>query len=205
MNNVLELHPQNPQIRLVQRVLACLREGGLILYPTDSTYAYGWLPESRAAQARVERAKRLNDKHLYAIACRDLKQAAQFGKIDNHAFAVMKRHTPGPFTFILPATSLLPKRLAQSKRRTIGVRIPDSPLVAAMLAELDEPLMTSSVDVSSRLEPNYTCEELAELLAHEVDLFVDTGVAGYESTTLIDLSGDQAVVLRQGRGQINSI
>jgi tRNA threonylcarbamoyl adenosine modification protein (Sua5/YciO/YrdC/YwlC family) len=199
---LIAIHPDNPQARLLQRVADCLRGGGVIAYPTDSTYAYGWLPSQKNAQDRIARIRKLDGRHLYAIACRDLKQAAEFGKIDNHAFAIMKRHTPGPFTFVLPATSQLPKRLYEQKRRTIGIRIPDHRVTQALLECLDEPLMTSSIPLPADLDTFYTVEELSEAIDAQLDIFIDAGYCGHEPTTLVDLSGADPVVIRQGKGTL---
>ena len=151
----IEIHPKNPQARLLADVVRTLQSGGLICYPTDSTYAYGWLAGQKAAQERVQRLRKLSDRHLYAIACANLRQASEYGKIDNAAFAVLKKLTPGPYTFILPANAALPKRLMDEKRRTIGIRIPDNAIVQALLAELGEPMMTSSLTLPSDVEPYY--------------------------------------------------
>jgi tRNA threonylcarbamoyl adenosine modification protein (Sua5/YciO/YrdC/YwlC family) len=200
-----ELHPENPQARFVQQIVQRLRAGELMIYPTDSTYAFGWLPTQKAPQDRVARIRKLDGKHLYALCCRDLKQASEFGKIDNRAFAMLKAHTPGPYTFILPATSALPKRLIHEKRRTIGVRVPQSNVAQALLAELDEPLMTSSLTLPDTLEPMYTVDELADALMHQVDFFIDGGHVGYEPTTLVDLCAEPAQVLRVGKGPVDKL
>jgi len=199
---ILEIHPENPQARLVQKALDCLTGGGLLVYPTDSTYAFGWLPSAKAPQDRVARLRKLTEKHLYAIACKDLRQAAEFGKMDNRAFALVKRLTPGPYTFVLPATSQLPKRLHEQKRRTIGVRIPDNRITQAILAGLTEPLMTSSIPKPAELEEFFTSEELFEVIEHQVDIIIDGGSCGHEPTTLLDLCVDPFEVLRQGKGEI---
>lgn len=199
----LILHPENPQTRAIAQIVEKLRGGALIGYPTDSTYAYGWLPGQKAPQDRVARLRNLDSRHLYALACSDLKQAAQFGRLDNRAFALLKAYTPGPFTFILPATAALPKRLIHEKRRTIGIRVPNHKIVQALLAALGEPLMTSSLTLPEQLDPLYSVDELADALEPQVDIFVDGGPCGYEQTTLLDLSGDSPVLVRQGKGVLD--
>ncbi len=197
-----ELHPDNPQARLISQIVDRLRAGELMIYPTDSTYAYGWLPTQKGAQDRVARIRKLDGRHLYALACKDLKQASEYGKIDNRSFAMIKAHTPGAYTFILPATSALPKRLTHEKRRTIGIRVPDNAIVQALLAALDEPLMTSSLTLPAELDAHYTLDELFDATLHQVDFCIDGGHVGYEPTTLVDLSGNEPLVLRAGRGSI---
>jgi tRNA threonylcarbamoyl adenosine modification protein (Sua5/YciO/YrdC/YwlC family) len=200
-----ELHPENPQARLIAQIVDRLRAGELMIYPTDSTYAYGWLPTQKTAQDRVAKIRKLDGRHLYALACKDLKQASEYGKIDNRSFAMMKAHTPGPYTFILPATSALPKRLMHEKRRTIGIRVPENAIVQTLLAALDEPLMTSSLTLPTELDPLYTPDELFDATMHQVDFVIDGGHVGYEPTTLVDLSTNEVSVIRAGRGSITSL
>jgi tRNA threonylcarbamoyl adenosine modification protein (Sua5/YciO/YrdC/YwlC family) len=201
----IELHPDNPQPRGLNQIREVLSGGGLICYPTDSTYAYGWLPEQKGAAEKVARIRKLNARHLYALACRDLKQASEFGKLDNRAFQVMKANTPGPYTFILPATSLLPKRLIDDKRRTIGIRIPANNIVQGLLAGLDSPLMTSSISLPEGVDEFYSVDELCEAIEPLVDAFVDGGHLGYEPTTLINLCGSDVEIVRQGLGPTDRI
>ena len=201
----LFVHPDNPQVRSIQQIANCLRDGGLICYPTDSTYAFGWLPNQKAPAERVARLRKLSTRHLYSLAVRDLKQASEFGKMDNQAFSIMKAHTPGPYTFVLKASSMLPKRLMDEKRRTIGVRIPDNRIVQALLGALEEPLMTSSLSLPAGVDPYYSTEELADALEAQVDIFVDGGHVGYEPTTLIDLSGESVEILRLGKGPVDRL
>jgi tRNA threonylcarbamoyl adenosine modification protein (Sua5/YciO/YrdC/YwlC family) len=202
---LISIHPDNPQPRLVQKAVDALKAGQLVVYPTDSTYAFGWLPSEKAPQERIARLRRLDEKHLYAIACRDVKQAAEFGKIDNSAFGVIKKLAPGPYTFVLAATKQLPKRLYETKRRTIGIRIPQHRIVQAILAELEEPLMTSSIPSFPGLPSYYDSEELFAVLAPHVDLMIDGGACGHEPTTLLDLSQEAPVVLRLGKGAVDDV
>jgi tRNA threonylcarbamoyl adenosine modification protein (Sua5/YciO/YrdC/YwlC family) len=201
----LYLHPDNPQARSIAQLVTALQGGALICYPTDSTYAFGWLANQKAPAERVARIRKLSGRHLYALACRDLKQASEFGKMDNRAFSIMKAHTPGPYTFILPATSALPKRLVDDKRRTIGVRIPDNNVVRDLLAGLDEPLMTSSLSLPKELDAFYSVDELCDAFDSQVDFFVDGGHVGYEPTTLVDLTGAEVVVVRAGKGPLERL
>jgi tRNA threonylcarbamoyl adenosine modification protein (Sua5/YciO/YrdC/YwlC family) len=201
----IELHPENPQPRGLHQVREVLTGGGLICYPTDSTYAYGWLPEHKGAAEKVARIRKLHARHLYALACRDIKQASEFGKLDNRAFQVMKASTPGPYTFILPATSLMPKRLVDEKRRTIGIRIPANNIVQGLLSSLDSPLMTSSISLPDGVDEFYSVDELCEAIEPLVDAFVDGGHLGYEPTTLINLCGNEVEIVRQGLGPIDHV
>jgi tRNA threonylcarbamoyl adenosine modification protein (Sua5/YciO/YrdC/YwlC family) len=201
----LFLHPDNPQARSIAQLVSALRDGALLCYPTDSTYAFGWLPTQKAPAERVARIRKLSGRHLYALACRDIKQASEFGKMDNRAFSVMKGHTPGPYTFVLPATSALPKRLVDDKRRTIGIRIPNNNIVQALLTSLEEPLMTSSLSLPPDLDAFYSVDELADAFEHQVDFFVDGGHVGYEATTLVDLTGADVAVLRAGKGPVDTL
>jgi tRNA threonylcarbamoyl adenosine modification protein (Sua5/YciO/YrdC/YwlC family) len=201
----LYLHPDNPPQRQVSQLQAALNDGALICYPTDSTYAFGWLPQKKEPAERVARIRKLSGRHLYALACRDLKQASDFGKMDNRAFSIMKAHTPGPYTFILPATSNMPKRLVDEKRKTIGVRIPANNVVQALLKDLSEPLMTSSLTLPANLSEFYDIDELCDAFLPLVDYFVDGGHVGYEPTTLIDLTGTEVTVVREGKGPIDRI
>ncbi len=201
----LYLHPDNPQPRGIAQLASALLDGALMCYPTDSTYAFGWLPGQKAPAERVARIRKLSGRHLYALACRDLKQASEFGKMDNRAFSIVKAHTPGPYTFILPATSLLPKRLVDEKRRTIGIRIPQNNVVQALLAALDEPLMTSSLSLPAGMDAFYTVDELCDEFEHQVDYFVDGGHVGYEPTSLIDLTGSDVSIVRIGKGSVERL
>ena len=201
----LYLHPDNPQARSIAQLANALRDGALMCYPTDSTYAFGWLPNQKAPAERVARIRKLTGRHLYALACRDIKQASEFGKMDNHAFSILKAHAPGPYTFILPATSALPKRLSDEKRRTLGIRIPQLNIVQALLMALEEPLMTSSLSLPASMNEFYSVDELCDEFEHQVDYFVDGGHVGYESTSLIDLTGTEINIMRVGKGSVERL
>ena len=201
----LYLHPDNPQARSITQLASALRDGALMCYPTDSTYAFGWLPNQKAPAERVARIRKLSGRHLYALACRDIKQASEFGKMDNRAFSILKAHTPGAYTFILPATSALPKRLVDEKRRTIGIRIPQNNVVQALLAALEEPLMTSSLSLPASINEFYSVDELCDEFEHQVDYFVDGGHVGYDPTTLVDLTGTDVSIVRVGKGSVERL
>ena len=201
----LYLHPDNPQARSIIQLAHALRDGALMCYPTDSTYAFGWLPNQKAPAERVARIRKLSGRHLYALACRDIKQASEFGKMDNRAFSILKAHTPGPYTFVLPATSVLPKRLIEEKRRTIGIRIPKNNVVQALLAALEEPLMTSSLSLPASMNEFYSVDELCDEFEHQIDYFVDGGHVGYDPTTLVDLTGTEINIVRVGKGSVERL
>ena len=201
----LYLHPDNPQARSIAQLANALRDGALMCYPTDSTYAFGWLPNQKAPAERVARIRKLSGRHLYALACSDIKQASEFGKMDNRAFSILKAHTPGPYTFILPATTAMPKRLIDEKRRTIGIRIPQNNVVQALLATLEEPLMTSSLSLPASMNEFYSVDELCDEFEHQVDYFVDGGHVGYEPTTLVDLTGTEVSIVRVGKGSVERL
>lgn len=199
MSQDFYIHPDNPQPRLIKQAVMFIRDGGVMAYPTDSAYALGCHIGDKAAMERLVRLRELDDKHNLTLLCRDLSDIATYAKVDNATYRLLKTYTPGAYTFILSATSEVPKRL-QPKRKTIGIRIPDHPICQALLAELGEPLLTTTLQLPGEKEPLNDPEQIREVLGSRLDVIIDGGFGTLEPTTVVDLSGDSPVVLRQGRG-----
>jgi tRNA threonylcarbamoyl adenosine modification protein (Sua5/YciO/YrdC/YwlC family) len=195
-----DVHPDNPQARSVGQVVDVVRNGGLIVYPTDSCYALGCQMGNRDGLARIRAIRHLDDRHHFTLMCRDFAQLGQFVKISNSVFRLVKANTPGSYTFILPATREVPRRLLHPKKQTVGVRIPDHPVAQALLAELGEPLLSSTMLLPGQDEPMTSGWEIKERLEHVVDAVIDSGDCGAEPTTVVDLSQDEPVVVRRGAG-----
>ena len=200
MARYFDVHPQDPQPRSVAQVVALLRDDGLIAYPTDSCYALGCRLDSPTGADRMRRIRRLDDKHHFTLVCSDFAQLGQFVQLDNAAFRAIKSSTPGAYTFILPATKEVPRRLAHPKKRTVGVRIPDHPVVRALLRELGEPLVSSTLLLPDAEEPMTDGWQIKEELDHVVDAVVDAGSCGTEPTTVVDWSEGYPEVVRVGAG-----
>ena len=200
MARYFDVHPQNPQPRTVAQVVALLRDDALIAYPTDSCYALGCRLDSPTGADRIRRIRHLDDKHHFTLVCSDFAQLGQFVQLDNAAFRTIKASTPGPYTFILPATKEVPRRLAHAKKRTVGVRIPDHPVVRALLRELGEPLVSSTLLLPDADEPMTEGWQIKEELDHVIDAVVDAGDCGTEPTTVVDWSEGYPEVVRAGAG-----
>lgn len=200
MARFLDLHPDNPQPRRVGQVVEALREDALIAYPTDSGYALGCQLGNREGRDRILRIRQLDDRHHFTLMCKDFAQLGQFVHIDNAAFRAIKAATPGPYTFILPATGEVPRRLMHPKKRTVGVRIPDHVVVSALLDELGEPMLTSTLILPGEQEARTLGWEIKEELDHQVDIVVEAGETTAEPTTVVDWSEGQPEVLRVGAG-----
>jgi len=196
----IDVHPVDPQPRLISQVVALLREDGLIAYPTDSGYALGCQLGNRDGVDRIRKIRELDDKHHFTLVCRDFAQLGQLVHIDNSAFRAIKAATPGPYTFILPATAEVPKRLMHPKKRTVGVRIPDHPFVRALLEELGEPLLTSTLILPGETEPMTEGWLVKEELDHVVDAVVEAGEVLNAPTTVVDLSEGEPEIARVGAG-----
>ncbi|MDQ8037568.1 MAG: L-threonylcarbamoyladenylate synthase [Pedobacter sp.] len=193
------IHPDNPQPRLIKQAVMFIRDGGVMAYPTDSAYALGCHIGDKAAMERLVRLRELDDRHNFTLLCRDLSDIATYAKVDNATYRLLKTHTPGAYTFILTATSEVPKRL-QPKRKTIGIRVPDHAICQALLAELGEPLLTTTLQLPGESEPLNDPEQIREVLGSRLDLIIDGGFGTLEPTTVIDLSEGNPVILREGRG-----
>jgi tRNA threonylcarbamoyl adenosine modification protein (Sua5/YciO/YrdC/YwlC family) len=198
----VDIHPENPQPRLLAQVADALRDDALIAYPTDSGYALGSRVGNREGRARILRIRGLDDRHHFTLVCRDFSQLGQLVHIDNAAFRAIKASTPGPYTFILTAMPEVPRRLLHPKKRTVGVRIPDHTLVQALLDELGEPLLSSSLILPGETEPRTLGWEIKEDLDHEVDLVIEAGETSSEPTTVVDWSSGEPEVLRRGAGDL---
>ena len=202
MSQFFSIHPDNPQPRLIKRAAEIIRAGGIIVYPTDSCYALGCHIGDKDAMARMRTIRGVDARHHFALVCRDLSELANYARVDNSQFRLLKATTPGSYVFILEATRELPKRLQHPKRRTIGLRIPDHPVVDALLAELGEPILSSTLLLPGDELPHTDVHEIRGLLEHQVDLILDGGSCGIEPTTVVDLTGPAPVVTRAGKGSL---
>lgn len=200
MARYLDVHPQDPQPRLVAQVAAMIRDDALVAYPTDSCYALGCRLDSRTGPDRIRRIRSLDDKHHFTLVCADFAQLGQLVQLDNAGFRTVKAATPGPYTFILPATKEVPRRLAHPRKKTVGVRIPDHPFVRALLQEVGEPLLSSTLMLPDADEPMTDGWAIKERLDHVVDAVVDAGEVGTVPTTVVDLSAGWPEVVRVGAG-----
>ncbi|MCH7503471.1 MAG: threonylcarbamoyl-AMP synthase [Proteobacteria bacterium] len=205
MARLIEIHPTHPQPRLVASIVQIIRGGGLIAYPTDSSYAFGCHIGDKRAMDRIRRIRRTDDTHNFTLVCSDLSEISVYARIDNWAYRMLKSMTPGPYTFILQATREVPKRLQNPKRRTIGLRVPDHPLVLAMLDSLGEPIMSSTLLLPGDDRPLTDPAEIEARIGHQIDAIVDAGPTGIDPTSVIDLSGGSAEVLRVGRGEVGAL
>ncbi|MFD0576453.1 L-threonylcarbamoyladenylate synthase [Dactylosporangium darangshiense] len=199
MARYFDVHPDNPQPRLLQQIVALLRADGLIAYPTDSCYALGCQLGSRPGLERIREIRRLDERHHFTLMCADFAQLGQFVQISNSVFRLVKAVTPGSYTFILPASPEVPRRLLHPKKRTVGVRIPQHTVTQALLAELGEPLLSSTLLLPGQDEPMTQGWEIKELLDHQLDAVID-GESGTEPTTVVDLSEEEPEILRVGAG-----
>jgi len=201
----LELHPVDPQLRLIRRAAEVLRGGGLIAYPTDSCYALGWHLGDSAALERVRRIRKTDRHHHFTLVCANLAQVGRFARLETWQFRMLRACLPGPYTFLLPATRETPRRLQHPKRRTIGVRIPAHRVPQLLLAELGEPIMSSTLLVGEDPQPLTAGREIQERLEHEIDAILDSGDCGTEPTTVVDLSVSPPVIIRKGKGDLGPI
>ena len=199
MSQIFEIHPENPQPRLIRQAVEILRRGGVIIYPTDSAYALGCHIQDKAALQRIIRLRQLNDKHNFTLVCRDLSELATYARVNNSDYRLLKAFTPGAYTFILRATSEVPRLMLHPKRKTIGIRVPDHPVVSALLAELNEPLLSSSLILPGETEPMADIDTIRDTLAKQVDLIIDSGFCGLEATTVVSLVDGVPEVLREGK------
>jgi len=201
----LEIHPRNPQPRLIRQAAELIRDGGVVVYPTDSCYALGCRIGDKTAMLRIARIRETDKHHHFTLVCRDLSEIARFARVNNQQYRLLKALTPGAYTFILQATKEVPKRLQNPKRRTIGIRVPDHPVPQLLLAELGEPLMSATLLLPGDDLPLTDARDIQERLVHQVDAVIDGGNCGLKPTTVIDLESGAPVVLREGKGDIGSL
>ena len=195
-----QIHAENPQERLVKQAVEVIRKGGVIIYPTDSSYALGCRLGDKCALERIRRIRRLDVKHNFTLMCRDLSELGVFAKVNTTAFRLLKAYTPGPYTYILNATREVPRMLMHPKRRTIGLRVPGHPIAQALLAELGEPLMSVTLILPDATEPLSDPYEIRDLLESQVDLIIDGGYGGIEASTVVSFVDEEPEVLRIGCG-----
>ena len=200
MSQYFSIHPDNPQQRLILKVADIVRRGGVVVYPTDSVYALGCHIGDKQALDRIRNIRRVDNNHNFTLLCRDLSDIASYARVDNTVFRVLKSNTPGPFTFILPASSEVPKRLMHPKRKTVGIRVPDSAIAQALLNELGEPMMTVTLIMPDDEYPLTDPYDIRQILETQVDAIIDGGYCGLEPTTVVDMTGDQPEMRRQGMG-----
>jgi len=200
MSQFFQIHPDNPQARLIKQAADIFRDGGVVVYPTDSGYALGCQIGEKNALERIRTIRKLDDKHHFTLVCGNLAQASIYAKVDNTAYRLIKSHTPGPYTFILPATREVPRRLQHVKRRTIGLRIPDNRITQELVTEMNEPLMSVSLIMPGDDFPLSDPYDIRDTLEHSVDLIIDGGYCGIEATTVVDLEDEVPVLVRSGAG-----
>jgi tRNA threonylcarbamoyl adenosine modification protein (Sua5/YciO/YrdC/YwlC family) len=197
-----KVHPVNPQLRLMSRAAEIVRAGGVVVYPTDSSYAFGWSLGDKAALDRVRQLRGIDRDHDFTLACRDLSDIATYARVENWAYRLLKALTPGPYTFVLRATQQLPKRLQDPKRRSIGIRVPDHTIAQALLEALGAPLMSSTLLLPNDPYPLTDPEDIRDRLERRVDVIIDGGSCGIEPTSVLDLSGGSVAVVRKGKGDV---
>ena len=200
MSQFFQIHPDNPQPRLIRQATQYIRDGGIVVYPTDSAYALGCQIGNKAALDRIRRLRRLDANHNFTLVCRDLSELATFARVDNTVYRLLRNNTPGPYTFILRATSEVPRRLMHPKRKTVGLRVPANTIAQALLGDLGEPIMSVTLIMPGEDLPLIDPYDIRDTLQHEVDLVIDGGYCGMEPTTVVDLHDEVPVVLRAGKG-----
>ena len=201
MSQYFEIHPTNPQMRLVHQAVEIIDAGGVVAYPTDSSYALGCHLGDKKALERIRRIRRIDEKHNLTLVCSDLSEISTYAKINNSDYRLLKSLTPGPYTFILNATHEVPRRLMHPKRRTIGIRVVDHAVVRALLDELKQPLMSTTCILPGESMPLTEADEIRDALDRQLDLIIDSGHCGIEPTTVIDLTGDAPRLVREGMGR----
>lgn len=202
MSQFFQIHPDNPQARLITQAVEMVRAGAVIVYPTDSGYALGCHLGDKRALERIRQIRRLDDKHNFTLVCRDLSEISTYAKFDNSVYRLIKTVTPGPYTFILPATREVPRRLQHAKRKTIGIRIPDNRIVDALIDALGEPLMSTTLILPGESLPEVDPYEIRQTLEHQVDLVIDGGYGNLEPTTVVAFEEEGPVIVRQGLGDL---
>ena len=205
MARLVELHPADPQPRRIAEIVATIRSGGLLAYPTDSSYALGCHIGDKRAMDRIRRIRKTDKNHNFTLVCSDLSEISLYARTDNWAYRLIKSLTPGPYTFILQATREVPKRLQHPRRKTIGIRVPDNAIVQAILGALGEPIMSSTLTLPGDDTPLTDVNEIEARIGHQIDLIVEGGTTGIEPTSVIDLSEGSINILRKGRGDTTAL
>ncbi|MCW9014432.1 MAG: L-threonylcarbamoyladenylate synthase [Gammaproteobacteria bacterium] len=200
MSQYFEIHPTHPQPRLIHQAMEIINDGGLVVYPTDSSYAIGCHIGDKSAMERIRRIRQVDDKHHFTLVCSDLSEIATYARVGNSEYRMLKSLTPGPYTFLLKATHEVPRRLMHPKRRMIGIRVVDNVIVRSMLEELGQPIMSSTLIMPGKDMPETDPEEIRELLEHHVDLIIDGGYCGLEPTTVINMVESPPRLVREGKG-----
>lgn len=200
MSQFFQIHPDNPQPRLIKQACDIIQRGGLVVYPTDSGYALGCYLGDKNAMERIRRIRQLDDDHNFTLVCRDLSELSLYAKVNNSVFRLLKAHTPGPYTFILPATKEVPRRLQHAKRKTIGLRIPTNNIALALLETLNEPLMSSTLILPGDDMPMTEAEDIVDAIGKHVDLIIDGGACGATPTTVVEFIDDVPEIIRSGGG-----
>ncbi|WP_417228117.1 L-threonylcarbamoyladenylate synthase [Amphritea sp.] len=203
MSQLFQIHPDNPQQRLISQAVEIINKGGVIVYPTDSAYALGCRLGDKGAVEKIKRIRKLDDKHNFTLVCRDLSEIGTYAKVDNSIYRLLKAMTPGAYTFILNATTEVPRRLLHPKRRTIGLRIPQNNIALQLMEALGEPIMSTSLIMPGEELPLIDPYEIRDLLQHDVDLVIDGGYCGMEATSVINLVDDVPVIIRKGAGDVS--
>lgn len=202
---VLYIHPDNPQPRLIEQAANLLRKDQLIIYPTDTSYAFGCRLGAKDALAKLKQIRQLDDKHQFTLLCRDLSEIANYATVDNVQFKQLKAHTPAPITFILNATKDVPKKLAHAKKKTIGIRVPSNPIAQALLEAMDEPILTSSLILPDRDDILDDPFEIEDLLDNQIDGLINAGIKTTKLTTIVDMTSSIPEVIRQGAADVDSL
>lgn len=203
MSQIFSIHPDNPQARLLRKAVAIIKNGGLVVYPTDSGYALGCQLDDKAALARIRQIRQLDKSHNMTLICRDLSDLGTYARVNNTVFRLLKVYTPGPYTFILKATSEVPRKMLHPKRKTLGLRVPENSIALTLLEAMEEPLMSTTLILPGATAPLSEPEAIRDILGKQVDLIIDGGNCGTEPTSIIDLTGDLPEVLREGKGDVS--
>jgi len=203
VSQFFQIHPDNPQQRLIQQAVEIINKGGVVVYPTDCAYALGCHLGDKSALEKIKRIRKLDDKHNFTLVCRDLSEIGTYAKVDNKDYRLLKSHTPGAYTFILKATTEVPRRLLHPKRRTIGLRIPENKIALDLMEALGEPIMSTSLILPGEDQPLMDPYEIRDMLQHDVDLVIDGGYCGMEATSVINLVDDVPFVVREGAGDVS--
>ncbi len=200
MAQFFDIHPHNPQPRLIRRAVDILLDGGVIVYPTDSSYALGCQIGAKEAMERIRRLRKLDEKHNFTLVCRDLSEITTYAKLDNQAFRILKSLPPGPYPFVFEGPRGVPRRLTPPRRKTIGIRVPDNAICRELLGTLDQPILSTTLILPGEDLPLTDPYEMRDLIGQQVDLIIDGGFCGFEPTTMVDMSGETPVLLRVGKG-----